>query len=172
MVEHLIARELMRNAINEMDPVDVFLQALAPAGVMCVHVDAQPCKKSCARTSKKVEPKKEKPENRILAKVEKVIFNDPVTVVFWKDGTRTTVKCTGDEKYDPEKGLAMAAIKKMLGNKYDYYNDVQEVVEMFTTVEPEKEPVKETTKESKKTTKSDTSKKKAAKKIEPKKSNK
>ena len=168
MFEQLIAREFMRNAINEMDPVDVFLQSLAPAGVMCVRVDGQPCKKPCNRTSEKVEPKKEKPENRILAKVEKVIFKDPVTVVFWKDGTRTTVKCTGDEKYDPEKGLAMAAIKKMLGNKYDYYNDVQEVVEMFTITEPEKESVKET----KKTTKSDTSKKKAAKKTEPKKSNK
>ena len=54
-------------------------------------------------------------------KIENVIFNDPATIVFWADGTKTVVKAE-NEPYDPEKGLAMAISKKALGNKYDYYN--------------------------------------------------
>lgn len=53
--------------------------------------------------------------------IAKVIFNDPATIVFWRDGTKTVVKAT-NEPYDPEKGLAMAFAKKFLGNKGCYYN--------------------------------------------------
>lgn len=53
--------------------------------------------------------------------IDKVIFNEPATIVFWKDGTKTVVKATNEE-FDPEKGLAMAISKKALGNKHDYYN--------------------------------------------------
>lgn len=53
--------------------------------------------------------------------IEKVIFNDPATIVFWADGTKTVVKAH-DEIYDPEKGLAMAIAKKHLGNQGNYYN--------------------------------------------------
>lgn len=60
----------------------------------------------------------ERRENNM--KIKKVYFNDPVTVVLWEDGTKTIVKCDG-EKYDPEKGLAMAIAKKALGNKGNYY---------------------------------------------------
>lgn len=54
-------------------------------------------------------------------KIEKVIYNDPATIVFWKDGTKTVVKACLDDEYDPEKGLAMAISKKALGNKGNYY---------------------------------------------------
>lgn len=53
--------------------------------------------------------------------IRKVIFNDPATIVFWEDGTKTVVKCT-NEDYDPEKGLAMAIAKKVFNNKGNYYN--------------------------------------------------
>ena len=53
--------------------------------------------------------------------IEKVIFNPPATIVLWSDGTKTVVKADG-EKFDPEKGLAMAISKKALGNKGNYYN--------------------------------------------------
>ena len=53
--------------------------------------------------------------------IKKVIFNAPATIVFWDDGTKTVVKCE-NEKYDPEKGLAMAVAKKALGNQGNYYN--------------------------------------------------
>ncbi len=50
-----------------------------------------------------------------------VIFNDPATIVIWSDGSKTVVKANG-EKFDPEKGLAMAISKKVLGNKHNYYD--------------------------------------------------
>jgi hypothetical protein len=54
--------------------------------------------------------------------IKDVIFNPPATIVFWSDNTKTVVKAQ-DEIYDPEKGIAMAISKKMLGdNKYEYYN--------------------------------------------------
>ncbi len=55
-------------------------------------------------------------------KIDKVIFSKPATIVFWEDGTKTIVKADG-EKFDPEKGLAMAIAKKAYGNKGNYYNE-------------------------------------------------
>ena len=53
--------------------------------------------------------------------IKKVIFNNPATIVFWSDGSKTVVKSYLDD-YDPEKGLAMAIAKKALGNNGNYYN--------------------------------------------------
>ena len=58
------------------------------------------------------------------SKIEKVIFNNPATIVFWKNGTKTVVKAHG-EKYDPEKGLAMAIAKKYFGNECNYFNNLR-----------------------------------------------
>lgn len=48
---------------------------------------------------------------------DKVIFNNPATIVIWSDGSKTVVKCH-NEDFDPEKGLAMAICKKVLGGAY------------------------------------------------------
>lgn len=48
--------------------------------------------------------------------IKKVIFNGPATIVIWQDGTKTIVKCSKDDAYDPEKGLAMAIAKYHFGN--------------------------------------------------------
>lgn len=53
--------------------------------------------------------------------ITNVIYNNPATIVMWSDGTKTVVRADG-EKYDPEKGLAMAMCKKHAGNKRDYYH--------------------------------------------------
>lgn len=55
--------------------------------------------------------------------IKDVIFNNPATIVLWKDGTKTVVKCQKGDTYNPELGLAMCIIKKMCGNKGNY-NDV------------------------------------------------
>lgn len=55
--------------------------------------------------------------------ITNVIFNEPATIVFWSDGTKTVVKTQGEDEYDPEKGLAMAIAKKHMGNKGSYYNE-------------------------------------------------
>lgn len=52
--------------------------------------------------------------------IKNVIFNNPATIVLWADGTKTVVKAE-HEDFDPEKGLAMAVSKKVLGNKGNYY---------------------------------------------------
>ena len=52
-----------------------------------------------------------------------VIFNNPATIVFWSDGTKTVVKVQGKERFNKEKGLAMAIAKKTLGNKGNYYEE-------------------------------------------------
>ena len=64
------------------------------------------------------------PHYNLLTEITNVIFNDPATIVFWNDGTKTVVKAE-NEPFDPEKGLAMAIAKKALGNKGDYYNEVK-----------------------------------------------
>lgn len=60
-------------------------------------------------------------KNNIKDNIKDVIFNDPATIVFWVDGSKTVVKCQPGETFDPEKGLAMAISKRVLGNDYGYY---------------------------------------------------
>ena len=55
-------------------------------------------------------------------RIKKVIFSNPATIVFWDDGSKTVVKCSKRDNFDPEKGLAMAFAKRALGNKGNYYN--------------------------------------------------
>ena len=57
-----------------------------------------------------------------VPEIKKVIFNDPATIVLWKDGTKTVVKAQDKEEFDKEKGLAMAISKKSLGNEGQYYD--------------------------------------------------
>lgn len=47
--------------------------------------------------------------------IDRVIFNDPATIIYWKDGSKTVVKRSDDDIWDPEKGFCMAIIKKLYG---------------------------------------------------------
>lgn len=58
-------------------------------------------------------------------KIKKVVFNNPATIVFWQDDTKTVVKCAEGETYDPEKGLMAAIAKKAFGNLGNYYNQIK-----------------------------------------------
>ena len=60
-----------------------------------------------------------------IPEIKNVIFNDPATIVFWEDGTKTVVKCQDGDEFDPEKGLVMAIAKKAYGNKGSYYNKMK-----------------------------------------------
>ena len=61
-------------------------------------------------------------------RIENVIFNDPATIVFWSDHSKTVVKAK-NEAFDKEKGLAMAISKKFCGNKGNYYNIFKKWIE-------------------------------------------
>lgn len=52
---------------------------------------------------------------------ERIEFHDPATIVFWTDGTKTVVKARHGDKFDKEKGLAMAIAKRVMGNTNKYY---------------------------------------------------
>lgn len=54
----------------------------------------------------------------LMPKIKDVYYNKPATIVWWDDGTKTVVKCQykNGDRYDKEKGLAMAIIKKLYGN--------------------------------------------------------
>ena len=58
-----------------------------------------------------------------LPKVKQVLYRNPATIVYWSDGSNTVVKCQREDAYDPEKGLAMAILKKMNGNTSRYYKE-------------------------------------------------
>jgi hypothetical protein len=51
-----------------------------------------------------------------LDKIDRVIHNDPATVVFWNDGTKTVVKTSPNDTYDKEKGILWAFYLKYGGN--------------------------------------------------------
>ena len=53
----------------------------------------------------------------------RVILNNPATIVFFDDGTKTVVKKQNCDEWDPEKGVAMAICKRLYGNT-GRYNDV------------------------------------------------
>lgn len=58
-----------------------------------------------------------------LPKIINVIYNNPATIVYWDDSTKTVVKCQPNDTYSEEIGLAMCLAKKAYGNKGNY-NDV------------------------------------------------
>lgn len=76
--------------------------------------------------------------------IEKVVFQNPATIVYWSDGTKTVVNCMDNveirkkivdgkevtvrkprkcDTYSEENGLAMAIVKKWAGNVGNY-NDI------------------------------------------------
>lgn len=66
-------------------------------------------------------------DKKLMSKPEKIIFNDPATIILWDDGTKTIVKKNSkDKKFDPEKGIALCYMKKALGNKGNYNNVFKE----------------------------------------------
>ena len=74
-------------------------------------------------------------------KIKNVIFNDPATIVFWSDGTKTVVKCGENDIYDPEKGLAMAVAKKYLGTNKSHSNYMDEFKKWLPKEEEPSDPV-------------------------------
>ena len=48
--------------------------------------------------------------------IEKVIYNDPATIVIWSDGTKTVSKTHAGDVYSPEVGLVLCVLKKLSGS--------------------------------------------------------
>lgn len=74
-----------------------------------------------------------KPETFVVSffDIDRVIFNNPATIVFWKDGTKTVVKVNGGDVFNPEVGLMACFTKKALGNKYEYYGKFNKIINKY-----------------------------------------
>lgn len=72
--------------------------------------------------------------------IKKIIFNNPATIVYWEDGTKTIVKCGSGDTWDKEKGLAMCFVKKLLGNKGNFNEKIKKYVkeDVYVKSEPKK----------------------------------
>ena len=87
-------------------------------------------------------PSPNKNPNRLVdlnLRISKVIFNEPATIILWNDGSKTVVKCSEDDVFDHEKGMAMAICKKILGEKFretfDKYVPEEEKIVTITTTD-------------------------------------
>ena len=49
--------------------------------------------------------------------IKEVIYNDPAVVVIWNDGTKTVSKCDYGDNFNPEFGLILCVLKKVIGNE-------------------------------------------------------
>lgn len=58
----------------------------------------------------------------ILRHITKVIFHKPATIVYFDDGDKVVVKTYKDNKFNPEAGLALCILKKMLGNDTEKFH--------------------------------------------------
>lgn len=105
--------------------------------------------------------------------IEKVLFQNPATIVFWSDGTKTVVNCMDNveikkkvvdgkevtirkpkkaDTYSEEAGLAMAIVKKWAGNNGNYNNIFREFIPEMAQAEKE---AKKAAKKAKKAQKSE-----------------
>ncbi len=55
-----------------------------------------------------------------------VIFNNPATIVYWNDGTKTVVKCQPGDVFSAEAGLTTAMLKKYMGNDNTFNRVINE----------------------------------------------
>ncbi len=60
----------------------------------------------------------------LIYKPERIIYNNPATIVFWKDGTKTVVKKSPKEKFNAYNAFCAALAKKIYGNN----SQVQKIV--------------------------------------------
>lgn len=72
------------------------------------------------------------PEHRLEDLIPRVIYAPPATIIVWKDGTKTVVKCSDEDldagRISPEYGIVYAIVKKILGNKGNYNNVLKRLV--------------------------------------------
>lgn len=56
------------------------------------------------------------PNYDILDHITQVVYHNPATIVYFDDGDKVVVKTSPHDDYNPEAGLALCILKKMLGN--------------------------------------------------------
>ena len=69
---------------------------------------------------------------RIIPRIKSILFNEKkkVTTIIWNDDTKTMAKCTSDDDYDEELGVAICIAKKYYGNNQ---NQMRKEINKFKT---------------------------------------
>jgi len=63
--------------------------------------------------------------SKSIPEIKQVIYNNPATIIIWKDGSKTVVK-THNEEFSEENGFAMAYLKKIFGGRNQYLKIIEE----------------------------------------------
>ena len=92
----------MDNSVNIMG-TPVNLDEIAIELVDEVHEDRSRIRNHCAKG--------------FVENIDHVVFNGPAVIVFWKNKTKTVVKCADDDNYSAIAGFALCLLKAMLGNQ-------------------------------------------------------
>lgn len=128
----------MRFYVNgkEQKNYDMFLDAVANVFNEALEAYASSNKNVKPKESKenkkpivKVEPKKvetptfysKRNETKFtplyMPRIKEVMFNDPATICWFEDNSKTVAVAGHGDKYDKETGLAICMLKRVLGNK-------------------------------------------------------
>lgn len=65
-----------------------------------------------------------------MPKINRVVFNNPYTIIYWSDDTNTRVKTVNGDKFNKEIGLKTAITRKyitMLGSN-TVQKDIKEII--------------------------------------------
>ena len=70
--------------------------------------------------------------SRIIPRIKSILFNEKkkVTTIIWNDNTKTMAKCTADDDYDEEIGVAICIAKKYYDNNQ---NQMRKEINKFKT---------------------------------------
>lgn len=128
----------MRFYVNgkEQKNYDMFLDAVANVFNEALETYASSNKNVKPKESKetkkpivKIEPKKvatstfysKRNETKFtplyMPRIREVMFNDPATICWFEDNSKTVAVAGHGDKYDKETGLAICMLKRVLGNK-------------------------------------------------------
>ena len=60
-----------------------------------------------------------------LPEIKRITFDNPTTVVFWNDGSKTIVQCSANDDFDKEYGVTMCFMKKIFGTRSEFMRQVE-----------------------------------------------
>lgn len=71
-----------------------------------------------------------KENDAYINNIDRIICNPPATIIIWKNGNKSIVKCMDTDIYNPEQGIAMCLLKQMLSA--DAYRELKKIMEKKT----------------------------------------
>lgn len=114
----------MRPAIEPFNPLSVLLEALG--GIPSITFNGERDLFADGWNAAMQYMKHNSPTSDPIPLPEDVIFNDPATIVYWDDCTKTVVKCQPGDVFSAETGLITAMLKKYMGNDNTFNRVVNE----------------------------------------------